>query len=613
MKPWMKPRHWVVASGLFALVLFAAIGLIRTRDTDIESQTRSRRAPLVNQVPVQTARDMAALSAGRHEQRYAQQVLRLADHEVDLAFAEALREATEHPTAPTPQSKEIAKRVSTAENQLQTDHDQVARLKKGVAGASAAHKDALQQELDLAQAQLELDQDELDDARMDLIRSGADLRGRIQRQFDRYQASQHDLEAHPLIPNNNSEADYHATNLVGQIGAWRTLQAKRTKLVQARAEITQFGATLNDTHESLEGQIGQSQGQPVAAGGQTAANNPAPQSAAAAPSDTVAAIASLHKLSTTQKKLSNLDKRIQDYQELGDAYGNWIAVVESHQRTALHGMILSGLWIALILLGTFLVWRILDHFFSDLTPERTRLATVRVVVRFAVQALAVLLVLFVIFGAPNQLTTIIGLATAGLTVALKDFIISFIGWFVLMGRNGIRVGDWVEINGVVGEVAEITLLRTVLLETGNWTDTGHPTGRKVVFMNGYAIEGHFFNFSTAGQWLWDEIEILVPSGQDPYPVIDTIHKAVEAETASNAQIAEEEWRRATTYQRIQPVSAAAAINVRPTSSGVELHVRYITRAQDRYETRTRLYRTIVDILHRKQVAAASTEGTAAAK
>ena len=137
------------------------------------------------------------------------------------------------------------------------------------------------------------------------------------------------------------------------------------------------------------------------------------------------------------------------------------------------------------------------------------------------------MILFILFGVPNQMSTIIGLAGAGLTVACKDFIMGFIGWFLLMGRNGLRVGDWVEIDGVVGEVVEIGLLRTVLLETGNWTDSGHPTGRKVAFVNSFAIEGHFFNFSTTGQWLWDEVEIMVPASQNPYPVIDAIQKMVD--------------------------------------------------------------------------------------
>jgi small-conductance mechanosensitive channel len=223
-----------------------------------------------------------------------------------------------------------------------------------------------------------------------------------------------------------------------------------------------------------------------------------------------------------------------------------------------------------------------------------------VVVRFAVQAAGVLLVLLVLIGVPNQMPTILGLAGAGLTVALKDFIVAFFGWFALLGRNGMRVGDWVEIQGVVGEVAEIGLLRTVLLETGNWNDAGHPTGRKVAFVNSFAIEGHFFNFSTSGQWLWDELQILVPSTQNPYPVLDAIQKLVTTATGENARMAEEEWQRATHRERLHSVSAAPAINLRPTSAGVEIHVRYITRAQERYATRTRLYQDIVAMLHQRQ-------------
>ena len=79
------------------------------------------------------------------------------------------------------------------------------------------------------------------------------------------------------------------------------------------------------------------------------------------------------------------------------------------------------------------------------------------------------------------------MAGAGLTVALKDFIVAFFGWFILMGKHGIREGDWVEINGIGGEVVEIGVLRTILLETGNWNDAGHPTGRKVSFVNSFAI------------------------------------------------------------------------------------------------------------------------------
>ena len=75
-------------------------------------------------------------------------------------------------------------------------------------------------------------------------------------------------------------------------------------------------------------------------------------------------------------------------------------------------------------------------------------------------------------------------------------------------------------------------------------------------MNSFAIEGHFFNFSTTGQWLWDEVEILVPASQNPYPVIDAIQKMITEQTQANVLAAEQEWQRAASRYRAQPVSAA---------------------------------------------------------
>src|ERR1700694_2436639 len=177
-----------------------------------------------------------------------------------------------------------------------------------------------------------------------------------------------------------------------------------------------------------------------------------------------------------------------------------------------------------------------------MTMDRRQVGTLRTVTRVSVQIVAVLFILLVIFGPPTQIATVLGLAGAGLTVALKDFIVGFLGWFVLMGKNGIRLGDWVEINGVTGEVVELGMFHTVLLETGNWTDSSHPTGRRVTFTNSFAIERHYFNFSTSGQWLWDELQITVPTGQDPYPIVTAIQKKVLEATSEGDQQAETEWQ-----------------------------------------------------------------------
>jgi hypothetical protein len=141
------------------------------------------------------------------------------------------------------------------------------------------------------------------------------------------------------------------------------------------------------------------------------------------------------------------------------------------------------------------------------------------------------------------------------------------------------------------------LLRTVLLETGNWTDTGHPTGRKVAFVNSFAIEGHFFNFSTTGQWLWDELQVLIPADRNPYELVEAVQKLVEEETRPYTSLAEKEWQKSASRYRVQSLSVAPAPHLRPTAAGVEMHVRYITSANERYAMRARLYEKIVGLLH----------------
>ena len=231
--------------------------------------------------------------------------------------------------------------------------------------------------------------------------------------------------------------------------------------------------------------------------------------------------------------------------------------------------------------------------------DRRRIATLRLLGRFAVQGIGFLAIIFVVLGSPGQLSTVLALAGAGLTVALKDFIVAFFGWFVLMGKNGIRVGDWVEINGIVGEVIDIGLLRTILLETGNWAESGHPTGRRVTFVNSFAIEGHYFNFSTTGQWLWDTLELMVPAEDDPYAISESILQVIQKETEEDAHIAEKEWHRATHNSGVHSFSAAPSLNMRPTMTGTNVIVRYITHANERFTTRNRIYAAVVGLLHRR--------------
>ncbi|HSU31308.1 MAG TPA: mechanosensitive ion channel domain-containing protein [Bryobacteraceae bacterium] len=187
---------------------------------------------------------------------------------------------------------------------------------------------------------------------------------------------------------------------------------------------------------------------------------------------------------TAQRQLLSIyDDRIQTQQQLASVYGKWSAQVLLQHRIVLHLLAQSFALIAFILLCVIFFDILVRYLVRRPGVDRRRMYSRRILLTLGIQVIALLLILLIVFGTPRQLPTIVGFTTAGLTVVLQDFILGFFGWFVLMGKNGIRVGDWVEINGVGGEVIEVGLLRTTLLETGNWTDKGHPTGRRVTFIN----------------------------------------------------------------------------------------------------------------------------------
>jgi len=362
--------------------------------------------------------------------------------------------------------------------------------------------------------------------------------------------------------------------LVRRLQALQALYAKETLVRRARAAADSLAVRFRQRHDSVEAR--------------TAALVRDSSTAHLSHDSSAALLAITQRRALDGKIRATLDQRVDNQHRLADAYTGWIAVLRTEEIGVVNRALRDVELILVIVLVTLVLARWIEHALGAKSLDRRRTQTLYMLAR-------VLLILLVIFGKPDNLGTILGLAGAGLTVALKDFIIGFIGWFVLMGRNGIRIGDFVEINGVTGEVVQLGVFYTVLLETGDWTESGHPTGRRVTFMNGFAVEGHYFNFSTSGRWLGDDVRIVVPAGRDPYPIAEALQKQVEEATAENAREAEEQWKEAgRSTQSTAP--AAASVSLRPVASGVEITVRYITRVADREELRGKLYHTAVDML-----------------
>src|ERR1700730_697706 len=594
----MKSKQRSAAIILLLLLGATVYALVRTRTAtpsfiapntnEVPNATQTEN---IDQAPLQTAQQFAKMATSAEEKPFAEEALSLGDHEMDLAFAAAGQDEQEHPPVLTAKAKAIQAHLQKAEDALDSDKKRVDALTAADAKASGAKKDALDDQLDLAKAQLELGQDEVDEAKQDLTHVGGDRQGRIQTMLEQHEAASHASDSTHVAVSEPAQA----RGLVRRFQQWLAWHQKQMQLWHAKHDAESAASSLSSRLAALEKQVSEQTEQ------FSQSSPPSQEQASRSREESAAIVKSTRRRAGDQKALIILNKRIGDEKQLAEVYGKWIAVVAAKKGAVLHrGMIGVAIILGILLVGLFFDgW--LEHLLGKTSLDRRQVETLRTVTRVSLQVFAVLFILLVIFGPPSQLGTFLGLAGAGLTVALKDFIVGFLGWFVLMGKNGIRLGDWVEINGVTGEVVELGMFHTVLLETGNWTDSSHPTGRRVTFTNSFAIEGHYFNFSTSGQWLWDELQITVPTGQDPYPIVTAIQKKVLEATSEGAKQAETEWRSAAKSRELRTSSAVPAVNIKPVIGGIEISVRYITSANERYQLRAKLNQAAVDLLGQKAV------------
>ena len=613
----MKIRPWIPALVLLLLAGSATAGWMWTREApappSAESsatvksagpsgrglrRTAHARERLVDQSPLLTARSLVPLATTPEERQLALQAERLGNHSVDLAFSDALRRAANAQPPQTPEIKQLSSAKAKAEEAVEAGQRLMQRLSRQLAAASGTMKDTLEDQLEVAKAQLDLDKDELETASSDLAKAGGDPQAKIKRLKEAHEAA--DRESTQAMLATKAPPLFQSGSLVGRILEWRAQRAKYERLDQARMEAQAKGQSLARRRAEVEAQANKEKEDREAA--KFWAANLVKESAAAGGGpgrdQARSAVSYLQQYGEVQYRLATMARRVQDQQALADTYGTWMGLVDGYRNTALHRVLTQVLVILGLAILAYLLGLLIGRGFHRMnTGDRASVGAHESVLKVILRVVVALAILLLTLGVPPQATTVFGLAGAGLTVALKDFIVAFFGWFILMGRNGIRVGDWVEIRGVGGEVVEIGLLRTVILETGSWSDAGHPTGRRVAFVNNFAIEGHFFNFSTSGKWMWDELRVLVPIGQDPYRVIDEVQRLVKQQTEANAKLAEAEWQQTAARYRVKAFTAVPGVQVVPGTSGMEVRARYITRAFERHDTRLRLNQAVVELMH----------------
>ncbi len=278
----------------------------------------------------------------------------------------------------------------------------------------------------------------------------------------------------------------------------------------------------------------------------------------------------------------------------GEKLASWAAVAGEDQNDSLLRLanrvgIVLGV-IALILILSYYLKKLPYQF----THEGKNLYYFRKLISFGSGLLIGAIILLNFMGDFGSLSAVIGLAGAGLAIALQDPIVSLVGWFLIVGKFGISVGDRVEINQVKGDVIDIGLLRIAVLEVGNWVGAEQSTGRAVFFPNSFIFKNHYFNYSTATPFIWDEIRITVTYESDWKRAREIIEEV--ALRISQTYMEEAKHGQAQVARRfhINLGKLTPYVYVSIADSGVDLLLRYLTEIRKRRITQDQICREILE-------------------
>jgi small-conductance mechanosensitive channel len=209
--------------------------------------------------------------------------------------------------------------------------------------------------------------------------------------------------------------------------------------------------------------------------------------------------------------------------------------------------------------------------------------------------LGYLLLIAVVFGKElGGLTVALGVAGAGVAFALQEVIASVAGWAGISFGHFYQTGDRVQLGGIMGDVIDIGILRTTMMECGQWVNADLYNGRIVRVANSFVFKEPVFNYSAHFAFLWDEITVPVKYGSDYRLAREILRRVAEEIVGEYTVSASAEWKRVVDRYMVEEESTAPAVTLVANDNWMEFTLRYVVDFKKRRSTKDRIFTRILE-------------------
>lgn len=281
-----------------------------------------------------------------------------------------------------------------------------------------------------------------------------------------------------------------------------------------------------------------------------------------------------------------------------DNLARWRSVVKSNYsvdlRRLLIRLVIFGIVLAVVIALSQIWRRAVFRYVRD-PRRRYQFLLLRRIILWVAVAITVAFALATEIG---SIATFAGLITAGLAVALQNVILAIAGYFFLIGKYGVRVGDRVQISGVTGDVIDIGMIRLHLMEVGGTETDRQPTGRVVVFSNAVVFQptASFYKQIPGTNFVWHEVSLTLAPESDYGQAEKRVLGAVEKVYADYRERIEQQYLEMERTLSVAVATPKPRSRLRLTQTGLEVVVRYPVELESATEIDDRITRELLHSL-----------------
>lgn len=240
-----------------------------------------------------------------------------------------------------------------------------------------------------------------------------------------------------------------------------------------------------------------------------------------------------------------------------------------------------------------IIFKALTKVIHQKVPDAQKFYRVKKGINYFKFVLIVLILIGIWADAMSNMSTYLGLLSAGVAIALRDLIINIAGWFFIVMRRPFEVGDRIEIGKSAGDVIDLRIFQFTLMEVGNWVDGDQSTGRIIHIPNREVFTEHMANYSKGFKYIWNELGVVITFESD-WEKAKGILRSIADKHADHMtgdaadKIKEASRKYMIFYNNLTPIVYTSVKN-----NGIQLSVRYLCAPKRRRGTSQTIWEDIL--------------------